>query len=48
MIDYAIIQSLGFPIAMCIWFMWRLEPLIHTNNKVLALVTDELRKKKRI
>ena len=34
MIEY--IQQLGFPIAMCVWFMVRTEKVINNNTKALS------------
>jgi len=30
-----IITSVGFPIAMCLWFMWRTEKVIKDNTKAI-------------
>jgi len=43
----ALIGSVGFPAVMCLWFMWRIEPLVKTNNEVLAAVAEPLPKKKK-
>ena len=37
MIDFLpLIGTYGFPIFVCIWFMWRMEKSIQENNKVLS------------
>lgn len=46
-VDPQFIASVGFPIAACGFFMWRLEPLIKANNEVLAIVADYLHKKRK-
>ena len=36
MIDFLpLIGTYGFPIFVCIWFMWRMEKFIQENTKVL-------------
>jgi len=30
-----IVTSVGFPIAMCLWFMWRTEKVIKDNTKAI-------------
>jgi len=44
--DASLITTVGFPAFICLWFMYRIEPLIKTNNEVLALTVDYLKKKK--
>ena len=37
MIDFLpLIGTYGFPIFVCIWFMWRMEKSIQENNKVIG------------
>ena len=33
-----LIGSVGFPIAMCIWFMYRMEKLIKNNTVALVKI----------
>lgn len=45
-VDYiAIIQGVGFPIAVSVWFMFRMEKVIQKNTEVLIIVSEELKKK---
>lgn len=43
------IGSLGFPIAVCVWFMFRIEPLIKGNTKAInrnSTVLENIKRKK--
>ena len=41
------VSTVGFPIVVSLWFMWRMEPLIKTNNEVLSIVVEHLQNSKR-
>lgn len=36
-----LVSSVGFPIAMCFWFMWRIERVINNNTKALDQFIDD-------
>lgn len=36
------ISNLGFPIAMCLWFMFRTEKVIGKNTEVMEKVLEKL------
>ena len=38
----ALISTVGFPIAMCIWFMFRTEKIIKNNTIVMGEVLKKL------
>lgn len=40
-----VITSVGFPIAMCLWFMFRTERVVKDNTEALKELKIELRKK---
>lgn len=43
-----LISSLGFPIFTCLWFMYRLEPIIKNNTQAIIQmysVVKECKKK---
>jgi len=40
-----LISSIGFPIAVCLWFMFRTEKVINNNTKALTDVKIALAKK---
>lgn len=44
---FSIISSLGFPIAMCLWFMLRTEKLVEANtsaiNNLILLINKKLK-----
>jgi len=43
--DYLVLlQTVGFPIFMCLWFMFRLEKLIQNNTSALLKVIEVLDK----
>jgi len=41
-----LIQSVGFPIAVSLWFMFRMERVIKSNTSVLEKVCVLISKKK--
>lgn len=40
----SLISTLGFPIVMCLWFMFRMEKLIQNNTSALLKVFEVLDK----
>jgi len=48
--NIGLISTLGFPIFICLWFMFRLEPIIKNNTKALTnfqVVQNECKSKYR-
>jgi len=41
----SLIGTLGFPRAMCLWFMFRMEKLIKNNTEVMNKVLSAITKK---
>lgn len=47
MMEYLeMIGTYGFPIFMCLWFMFRTEKIINRNTDVLERLADVMEKKK--
>lgn len=44
--SFPFLVNFGFAVFVSVWFMYRLEPLIKTNNEVLAVIVEHLRKEK--
>jgi len=42
-----IITSVGFPIAMCLWFMFRTEKVIKENTKVMTELCKQISRRER-
>ena len=38
------ISTVGFPITLCLWFMFRTEKVIRNNTEILYLIKEKLRK----
>lgn len=42
--DYiGMVSSVGFPITMCIWFMFRTEKVIKANTEVLYKILERMK-----
>ena len=41
-----ILQNYGFPIFVCLWFMFRTEKIINRNTEAIERLADAMEKKK--
>jgi hypothetical protein len=41
-----LISTVGFPIVMCLWFMFRTETVIKANTEALIAMTSHLKGEK--
>jgi len=39
-----LISTVGFPIVMCIWFMFRTEKVIENNTNALIKILEQMNK----
>jgi len=38
----SLISSLGFPIAVCLWFMFRMEKVLNNNTEAVVNLTNAI------